>query len=168
MTGAALGGDLPAGLADPLHLAFPVPWKLLAVLAALLVAAIAFALLRRWLRRRRQAPPRKLPTPVPGPAPGLADAIAELRRRYRKSRAYRTACHELSTLVRGYLENATRRRYSTLTAGEIRREMGDTRGARFFGALAELQFARRPPTRNDLDGACELALDVALVKRTER
>ena len=152
---------LPAGLADPLHLPVEVPWKLLAVLGALLAAAILFALLRSWLRRRRRAPRRPLPAPVAATAPGLAQAIEELLRRYRKSGAYRAACHELSTLLRGYFERSTRRRYSTLTAGEIRREVGESRTARFFGFLAELQFGRESPTGNDLNGACELALEVA-------
>lgn len=158
---SVLEADLPAGLADPLHLSLPVPWKLLGVLAALLVASIVWVLLRRWLARRRRAPRRSLPEPAPATAPGLAEAIDALRRRYRKSRAYRRACHELSALMRGSFEQSTRRGYSTLTAGEMRSEIGDTRTVRFFGFLADLQFGRREPTRNDLDGACELALEVA-------
>lgn len=156
-----IDGRLPSGLADPLHLPFPVPWKFLAALGALLLAAIVFALFKAWLRRRQRAPQMPLPAPVPSPQPGIAAAVEEIRRRYRKSRAYRAACHELSKLLRSYFESSTRQPYSTLTAGEIRREIGDSRTARFFASLAALQFGRRRPSGNDLDGACDLAIEIA-------
>lgn len=154
-------GRLPSGLADPLHLPYEVPWKFLAALGLLLLGAIVFALLRAWLARRRQTPARPLPAPIPAAESGIAGAIEDLRRRYRRSSAYRTACHELSILLRRYLERSTRQPYSTLTAGEIRRQAGDGRTASFFLSLAELQFGRRRPTGRDLDGACDLALEVA-------
>lgn len=156
-----ISGKLPSGLADPLHLPPPVPWKFLALLGAALLAAIVFSLLRAWLRRRRRAPKMALPAPVPAATPGIVAAIEDLRRRYRESRAYRAACHELSSILRLYFERSTRRRYSTLTAGEIRRELGETRTTRFFSFLADLQFGRRHPSGNDLEGACDLALEIA-------
>lgn len=158
-------GRLPSGLVDPLHLPQPVPWKFLAVLAVLLLAAIVFALLKAWLGRRRRTPRRPLPAPVPALPTGIDAAIESLRRRYRESRAYRAACHELSTLLRLHFEGSSRHRYSTLTAGEIRREVGETRVARFFAFLADLQFGRRQPTGNDLDGACDLAIEIAQGER---
>ncbi len=154
-------GRLPAGLAEPLHFDSPFPWTLVKILAGVLVALLLLALVRRWLRRRRQAPSRPLPAPVPAAEPGLREAIESIRRRYRGGHAYRDACHELSSLLRRAFEHNTRRSYSTLTAGEIQRQVGDSRVARFFAFLAELQFGRRRPSGNDLDGACDLALDVA-------
>lgn len=152
--------QLPAGLADPLHLSYPIPWKLLFGLALLLLAGILFALFRAWLRRPRPPKPSQAPvTALPRPS-GIADAIARLRQRHRDAVAFRSACHELSTLVRRYFESSTGRGYSTLTAGEIRREVGETPGSRFFSFLADIQFGRGAPTRNDFEGACDLALDV--------
>lgn len=152
--------ELPAGLADPLHLSYPIPWKLVFGLALLLLAGILFALLRAWLRRPR--PPRATHQPAAAQPrlSGLADAISGLRQRHRDSVAFRHACHELSTLLRRHYEGATGREYSTLTAGEIRRAVGETAGSRFFSVLADLQFKRSAPTRNDFEGACDLALDV--------
>jgi hypothetical protein len=158
---------LPAGLADPLHLSVPIPWKTIFVVGGWLLAiALLLWLIRLWLRRRREAAARRpAPVPPPLPQPGLADAIEALRRKHRKSGAFRAACHELSTLLRGYFERSSRRPYSTLTAGEIRRQVGDGTTSRFFGILAELQFRRRQPTGNDLDGVCDLALEVAQKER---
>ena len=154
-------GNLPGGLADPLHYQNPFPWTLFKVLAALAVGILVITLLRWWLGRRQQAPSRPLPAPLPSRPMSLVASIEEIRRRYRESRDYRQACHELSTLLRWAFESATRRRYSTLTAGEIRRQLGESRIARFFSFLGELQFGRRAPSGNDVEGACDLAIDVA-------
>lgn len=153
--------QLPAGLADPLHLSYPIPWKIVFGLALLLLAGILFALFRAWLRRRRPPRPTQAPDVARPRTSGIADAIAGLRQRHRDSVVFRSACHELSKLLRHYFETSTGRDYSTLTAGEIHREVGETASSRFFSFLADLQFARGAPTRNDFEGACDLALDVA-------
>ena len=150
---------LPSGLADPLHLAFPVHWKWLAVAAALFLATVILLLLRVWLRRRRRRV-RARPEPAPRQLPpaGILDEIEALRGRYRTGSGLRRACHELSALLRGYFGRSSPR-FSTLTAGEIRRHLGDGRTASFFGSLARVQFGRSRPTRKDFDGVCDLAIE---------
>ncbi len=151
---------LPSGLADPLHLDFPVPWKLIAIAAAIFFAVIALVLIRSWLRSRRQAPTKSLPAPVPSAAFDVFGAIEEIRERYVETGSFRLACHELSTLLRRHFERSSGHRYSVLTAGEMRKRVGEGSISRFFGLLAQLQFGRGKPSRDDLDGACDLAVDV--------
>lgn len=151
---------LPGELAGPLFYRSPVPWRTLAVLAALLFVVFAVWLWRRWVARRPAPRPRPAP-PAPAPEPGgIRAAIEALRRRSGGPGVLRRACHELSALLRGYFERLDRRAYSTLTAAELRRALGDTRRTRFFAALADLQFGRPGPSRNDLHGICDLALEL--------
>lgn len=154
---------LPADLADPLHLTVPIPWKTIFVIGALLlVTTLLLWLIRVWLRRRRAAAAKRPPALPPLLSPsGIVAAIEAVRLQHHRTRAFRAACHEISTLLRHYFEDSTKKPYSTLTAGEIRREVGDSATARFFSFLAELQFRREQPTGNDLDGLCDLALEVA-------
>ena len=148
-------GRLPAGLEDPLHLMEPWPWgKLLMVV--FLTLLLAFLV---WRRRRR--PVEKVlvtPPPLPGSPPpprGLVEAVGDLRRRYGRTGDFRRACHDLAELVRRHLEHRSGRPYSVLTAGEIRRQEGDTPLARIFGRLAGLQFGRVAPSRRDFDETCD-------------
>ena len=62
--------SLPAGLADPLHLDYPIPWKLLIVFGAVLLAGILFALLLSWIKRPRPATESQ-PPPLPRPTLGI-------------------------------------------------------------------------------------------------
>lgn len=154
---------LPAGLADPLHLAVPIPWKTIFTVGGWLLAmALLLWLIRLWIRQRRPAAANR-PAPLPPELPRseIAEAIEAVRLKHRASGAFRAACHELSALLRGYFERSSRQPYSTLTAGEIQREVGDGATARFFNFLAELQFRRTQPSDNDLEGICDLALEVA-------
>ncbi len=155
---------LPSGLADPLHLPFEVPWRLVAILGAIFLFAIGWVLLRNWLNRRRRAPKRALPAPVPTGPSSIFDEIEGIRGRYAESGSFRIACHELSSLLRGYFERSGRRRFSTLTAGEIHRQLGESRISRFFGFLTELQFGRGRPSRNELDDVCDLAIEIVREK----
>ncbi len=151
---------LPAGLAEPLHLDLPIPWRALAMVAALLLLSLVATLLLWWLRRRRRAAPRALPAPAPRRrAAGIVEAIEALRRKHRRSRAVRRACHELSVLLREHFESGFRG-FVALTAGEIRGRFGEHRRSRFFELLARLQFGRSQPTRNDFEGICDLAVEV--------
>lgn len=151
---------LPGGLADPLHLSYPVPWTALMIFGLLLLFGILLALLLAWVRRPSTPPPVPQPA-APARGVGIADAIEELRRRHGTSSSFRVGCHELALLLRRHFEQASGHEYSTWTAGEMRRHVGDTALSRFFGFLADLQFGRRRPNQNDFDGACDLALDVA-------
>lgn len=177
MSGSLIGGPLaaateagvplPGRLADPLH--FPTPpscawlvvWLLL--IAGLLVWLLRLAW-RRWRARRRPAP---APRPSPPPPPGdIAAAIAAIRRRTLETRSYRQGCHELSGTLRAHWEarppaaGGARPRLTRMTAAEIGRRLGDGAVSRFLTLLAQLQFGRRPPSRNDFVGACNLAREV--------
>lgn len=152
--------ELPAGLADPLHLAQPlVPTP--AFLAALAILALLCFLWWRRLRRRRTpapAPPAP-PAPAPPPALGIGGTIDEIQRRYLHADR-RRGCHRLSAELRAHFEHRGRHRFSTLTVGEIAAAVGDVALSRFFDLLADLQFGRRDPSRSDFRGICDLAREV--------
>ncbi|MCB1057916.1 MAG: hypothetical protein KDD11_20635, partial [Acidobacteria bacterium] len=101
-------GDLPAGLADPLHLGhspWPEVFAWLAVLGVLALLAWAYA-----GRRRRAAAPAPAPRPAAPAAPAsggddaLAARIRELHQRHATSLEVRAGCHRLSALTREHLE----------------------------------------------------------------
>jgi hypothetical protein len=154
--------DLPAGLAEPLHLLPPggddplLPaLLLLLLLVALLVGSI-------WRRRRRFAAIGSRPAAT-GPAPTrLTEQLRRLHHRHRSPGRRRLGCHRLSQLARRELEPRRRRAgipapFSTLTAREVAEELGDGPAADFLRHLAGLQFGRQPPRRDDYDAAFELA-----------
>lgn len=153
---------LPHGIADPLHINEPFPlWM---VLAAGLLLWLLYRLFRLVQRRRAEPPPSVVaPPPIPAGASGIATVIEAIRRRYRKRKAHRHGCHKLAAALRKHFDRDLERKASlaTLTAAEMTRLIGDTPVARLFGVLSELQFYRRPPTRGDFEGACDLALEVA-------
>lgn len=154
--------SLPGDLADPLHLLEPFPYKTLLVAAAVL-GYLLWRLIRRLHRRKLAAPqpaPRSVPAAAAAAAP-IAERIEALWRRFRETGRFREGCHELAGLLRAQLEAERRRRFSSLTAGEIGRHLGDSPWSRLFSLLAGLQFGRRPPSRSDFQGVCELAAEVA-------
>ena len=154
--------SLPHGLAEALHYRDPFPW-------GWTVAATLLALLALWVvlwararaRRRPPAAPAPVPPPSPPPVPasGLKEEIRRLLRRYRYDP--RGGCHELAALLRRHLGESRGRDLTRHTARELERELGDGPVSRLFHLLAELQFARRRPSADDLSGACELALEAA-------
>ena len=144
--------ELPADLAPAVHILEPGPhWP--SVLALLL------ALLFWWWRQRQKKPqPEASPTPRPAPpiprtVPGIAGEIDSLRARYEGDADFRLACHELASLLRGHFHG----RFRSFTANEISRALGETSVADVFELLAELQFRRREPQRDDFHGICDLA-----------
>ncbi len=153
--------ELPAGLADPLHLAQPFPFRTLAVIGLLAVLALLWMLWRRLRRRRPPAPAAAVSPPLSPPAAGIGAAITAIRGRFLDADR-RRGCHQLSETLRAHLERGGRHRFSTLTAGEIAAAIGDVAVARFFDLLADLQFGRREPSRSDFDGLCDLACDVVV------
>lgn len=160
---------LPGDLAAPLHLIEPFPWRralLVATVAALIVATLVL-MWRRMLRARRARPRPAPPPPAPAPAPpsGLAAAIAALREQILRVGLFRQGCHELTRLLKAHFEGVEQRPYSTLTAREIGRLVGERPVARLLALLADLQFGRRPPDRDDFEGACLLALEMSLPPR---
>lgn len=149
--------ELPAGLADPLHLPDPYPSSgLLGALAALLLLTLLAVL---WRRRRRRPPAASAPPPAVhvDAASAIGKAIEDVRRRFSGSRDYRHGCHALAGLLRAHFEARTTRPLTTLTAREMPSAIGEGAVASFFELLAELQFRRRRPTHDEFRGACDLA-----------
>lgn len=155
--------QLPVDLAEPLHLWNPYPYgKVLFWLAAVALATLVWAWRRRSRRRAAEvAVPRAAPAPPPAPAAsGIWSVINQIRKRY-QDRDPRQGCHALSEALRSYYEKASRKPLSTLTAREIAAVVGDSAVAAFFELLAELQFRRRAPSRDELRGICNLAAETA-------
>ena len=153
--------DLPAGLGEPLHLltldeGWPGGW-----LWALLALALAW-LYRRWRRRDGESsahePRSAAPTPgPPQPSNALARAIDTLRREVLVSADFRDGCYRLAELLRRHGEAMAPYRLSVLTAGEIVNRLGESGLGMVFGLLADLQFRRRDPSRDEFVDICELA-----------
>ena len=155
--------ELPADLADPLHILGPIPWQTLAWLALL---AFLIALWWLWRKFRSQEPATPSPPAPPAPAPGgtgIASVIDEIQQRFVDVDP-RHGCHELSEALRSHYERQSGHRLSTATVGEIVSSIGDSAVSRFFKLLADLQFGRAEPSADDFNGACEVAKDVVSVK----
>lgn len=162
--------ELPGRLADPLHFPSPPSCAWLLVWLALIGALVGWLLWlawRRWQARPRPAPaPRPRPTPPP-PAGDIGSAIDAIRRRTLAAKSYRRGCHELSGALRAHWEarppaaGGAGAPLTRMTAAEIGRRLGDGAVSRFLALLAQLQFGRRPPSRGDFVGACDLAREVA-------
>lgn len=172
-----LGGDLPAGLGDPLHLLEPsnVDTWLPSLLATLLGLLLTWAW-RRWKAKqgRKAEPTTARPRPVAaGGADSVLNEVAALRRRHARARTFREGCHALASTLRHHLE---RTRDSgagdpgppipTLTAREMDARLGDPLVVGFFELLEELQFRRWEPEKTDFLGVCDLATEI-LVERGE-
>lgn len=148
--------DLPAGLAEGLHILKPEPsgW------GPFIAGAAALALFAWWLYSRRRPSPSASPPAAPGPVDGsLEHAVAAIRDRARKTRRYRRGCHELAVCLRRALssEDAALER---LTAREIFHRLGEDGRTRVLTLISESRFGKRPPGAADLDALCELALAV--------
>ncbi len=148
---------LPAGLAEPLHLLTPEPFRWGPVLAG----AAALALVVWWLYNRSQrsspaapAPPAAASGAVDGPLEQVVEAI---RDRARKSRRYRRGCHELAVYLRGVL-SADDPALERSTARELLLQLGETGRTRVLTLISESRFGKHPPGAGDLDALCELAL----------
>ncbi len=155
--------ELPADLADPLHVLAPIPWQTLAWVALLAMLAALWIL---WRKLRRQKPTTAPPRPPPKPASrgtGIGGIIDQIQQRYIDTDP-RHGCHELSAALRTHYEQESGRRLSTSTVREIAAAIGEGAVPRLFGLLADLQFGREAPTSSDFQGACEVARDVVSVK----
>jgi hypothetical protein len=167
-----VGGEpvpLPEPLAGPLH--FPSPpscaWLLVWFL---LVAGLLFWLGRLLWRRLRRASAARGARPAPPPrrrraASGIGAAIAAILDRHLRSATYRRGCHELSAALRthweeGGLGQPAGPRFTRMTAREIGGRLGDRPATRLLSVLSDLQFGRRGPTREDFQGACDLAAEL--------
>ena len=167
---------LPGPLSGPLH--FPSsPSCVWLVIWALLIAALVGWLGRLlWRRLRRYLDSRPAPAPRPPArrrgAYGILSAISTILDRHLQARTYRRGCHDLSEALRTYWEERglvrpAGPRFTRMTAREIEGRVGDRPATRLMSMLSELQFGRHEPTREDLQGACELATEL-VSKRGDR
>lgn len=156
--------DLPADLADPLHMAGPEGSSSGWLLALALLAA---ALLSRRIARRRRsapAPQRAHPAPAPSPPPaaeGLEAEIQEVRSMFSTTGNFREGCHALAEVLRRGLGRRNGVSFATLTAREIQQALGEGALPSLFGLLADLQFRPAEPARDDFLTVCDLAADTA-------
>lgn len=163
--------ELPAGLAEPLHILEPTWQKAVAFILLALSLALTLWLLRRW--RRRAAAPAEAPPQPPSPsaparAPsGIDGAVRALRDEYRTRR--REGCHELSVLLRAHFERRagsrrSRRSFATLTAREVGRLLGKEAVREHLLQLSDLQFRRHEPSEREFDRICDRSVEVARVR----
>lgn len=160
--------ELPAGLAPPLHIDEPPDWSSLVALLAVALLCLVW-----WLYRRRRAAlaaavPPPSPEAPPAPASGLAAAVLALLEDFERHRDPRRGCHDLAWLLRQHLGARRRQDLSTRTARELREVLGDTALGRAIESLANLQFRRRRPSRNDFTGICARVVKAAAAAGEER
>ena len=137
-------------------------WVPLYVLLAAATAALLWWL-RRRTRRAAQSGAESTPataTAWPGRG-GMREQIQALRRQVLEHADYRLGCHELAQLLREHFSRRRAKRLFTLTAREIGARIEDEGLASLFSLLAELQFRRAEPSRDDFEGICDIAADSA-------
>jgi hypothetical protein len=167
---------LPGELAGPLHYPAPpscawlVVWFLLVAGLVIWLGRLLWRRLASYLESRPSPPKRRLARkPVPF---GINTAIAKILRRHLKAGTFRQGCHELSEALKIYwedrgLDHSPGVRFTRMTAREIEGRVGDQPASRLITLLSQLQFGRREPSRDDLQGACDLATDL-VAKRGKR
>jgi hypothetical protein len=67
----------------------------------------------------------------------------------------------LAHLLREHFSKLRPQTLLTLTAREISHRLGDAKLGSLFEPLADLQFRRREPSRQDFEGICDLAAESA-------
>ncbi len=155
--------ELPADLAEPLHMLGPEaagPGG--PALAALAAAALAWL----FFRRRRTARPEPSPGPPtphrPSPSMNRLEAeIEELRSVFTATGNYRRGCHALAEALRRAIAPRHGVAFEALTASEIAREVGDGATARTLVLLEGLQFRPEEPSGEEFTQACDTAIATA-------
>ena len=159
--------NLPAPLAEPLHLLQPSPWPdRLLWLGLSLLGALA---LRWWLRRRRAAArpaPAARPTTTTTTSDRTERTVEEIRRRFDSRGQYRRGLHALAEAIRRHLAGHGHPS-STWTAGDIGEHADDPALASVSERLAEVRFRRREPERRDFHALCDQT-EAALAGRRPR
>ena len=163
---------LPGPLAGPLHYPSPPSCAWLVVwflLIAALVGWLARLLWRRFSRYLESRPRPQTRPPASRPSHwGIDSAIGSILHRHLGAGTYRQGCHDLSGALRRHWEERglvrpARAPFTRMTAREIEGRVGDRPASRLLSLLSQLQFGRREPSRDDLQGACDLATE--LVKK---
>ena len=164
-SGDALGElSLPHGMPDGLHMVEPSSWPWWPFVLA------ALALWWWWRRRRRPQVASPPPAPIEPPAPrpevsNVIGQIAELRRRHRVTEDFRRGCHELAHTIRAHLHGAEGiARPAALTARELEERYDESIG-KLMVLIANLQWRRRRPEKEEFERACNVAVDVLSVTR---
>ncbi len=148
--------ELPAGLADPLHLPKAVaPWMVGCGCLVLLLLAVLLVLWGLYrLGKRVKAKPRaaKPPPPPRARAGGIGSRIEALAEEFTADP--RQGCHQLAAMLRDHFEADRRERLDHLTAREIGSRLGDGKIAKLLLQLAGLQFGRDEPSPRAFRGIC--------------
>ena len=149
--------DLPAGLADPLHILEPWPWRALVI--GLAGGALAVWLVWRWVRGRLdRAGVESAPGPEVVTLSAFGEAVEGIRERARESSFFRLGCHELAGLLRGRLRSRHGESFAYLTAQEAAARLRGDGCAELLVDVSTARFARRIPDAAVLDALCDRAL----------
>lgn len=160
---------LPGSLAGPLHYPSPPSCAWLAIWLLLILGLVVWLAWRLWRRFRHYLAARPVRRAAPAVRPrgrfGIASAIAAIIDRHLGAGTYRQGCHDLSDALRTHWEERglakpAGGRLTRMTAREIEVRVGERPATRLLKLLSELQFARREPTRDDFQGACQLATEL--------
>lgn len=147
--------ELPAGLADPLHLPeVMAPWVF--GCGCLLLLLLAVLLVLWWLSRlgKRATKPAAAKQP-PNPRPrarSAGDRIDALAERFEADP--RQGCHHLAALLRDHFETERHEPLDHLTAREISGRLGDGKMTKLLTRLADLQFGRDDPSPRSFRSLC--------------
>lgn len=150
--------NLPAPLAEPLHILEPWPWRAIAV--AIVAASLAIWLLWRWLRARGRQAEAVRPVPDLPSASAFAEAVERIRERARQSSFFRLGCHELAQLLRDVLKVRHGAKFAYLTARETAAGLDGDGYAELLVEVSAARFGRGVPSAKALDALCARALEL--------
>ena len=160
--------ELPAGMADPLHI-LP-PWTSLALTLGFLILLLVMLLwaLVYYLTNRPQATD-KLPSEPARPYQGSAidAAIDKIRLTHSELENYREGCHVLSAVIKTHIEKLTGLDVEEMSPSEIGANLKGNVG-NFFSDLSILQFGRKEPTKNQFFSICDDSKKIAKARHGVR
>jgi len=152
--------NLPAGLADPLHI-LP-PWSTIALTAALILLVVAILIWAVAFFLSRRQPEGKFISEIAEPYRdgSISGKISKIRDEYTGSRDYRQGCHALSAVMKSHIEKRSGLDIEEMTPDEITVSLKGNAGL-YFEDLSELQFRKKNPLKREFVKACETSKKVA-------